>query len=114
VGKITRWERVGRDHVLDIAAPPEVMRYMVFKGSVAVDGVSLTVAGVGERSFRVALIPTTLKETTLGPRKSGDKVNIETDVLAKYVEKLSGAGSSGEAGVESGVTEELLERSGFI
>ena len=114
IGTVERIDERGDSIEMEISASPEMLRYVVVKGSVAVDGVSLTVAGVGERSFRVALIPTTLKETTLGPRKSGDKVNIETDVLAKYVEKLSGAGSSGEAGVESGVTEELLERSGFI
>ena len=58
LGKITRWERMGQDHVLDIAAPPEVMRYIVFKGSVAVDGISLTVAGVSRKSFRIWMIPT--------------------------------------------------------
>ena len=94
---------------MEISASPEALRYVVVKGSIAVDGVSLTVAEVGERSFRVALIPTTLKETTLGQRKRGDKVNIETDVLAKYVEKLSGGKSA-----ESGVTVEVLEESGFI
>jgi riboflavin synthase len=63
-------------------------RYVVEKGSIAVDGVSLTVASVDRDSFSVALIPTTLADTTLGVRQSGDRVNIEVDVLAKYVERL--------------------------
>ena len=63
-------------------------RYVVEKGSIAVDGVSLTVASVDRDSFSVALIPTTLADTTLGVRQSGDQVNIEVDVLAKYVERL--------------------------
>ena len=88
VGKITRWERVGRDHVLDIAALPEVMRYMVFKGSVAVDGVSLTVAGVQKRTFRIWIIPHTYEITRLRECKTGDAVNLEADLIGKYVEKL--------------------------
>src|SRR5260221_3908820 len=59
LGKIIRWERAGKDHVLDIAAPAEVMRYLIFKGSVAVDGISLTVAAVREKSFRIWIIPHT-------------------------------------------------------
>ena len=88
VGKIIRWERVGRDHVLDIAAPPEVMRYIVFKGSMAVDGISLTVAGVTEKSFRIWIIPHTYEITALRDRKVGDAVNLEADLLGKYVEKF--------------------------
>ena len=71
VGKIIRWERAGQDHVLDIAAPPEVMRYIVFKGSVAVDGISLTVAGVQKKSFRIWIIPHTYEITALRERKVG-------------------------------------------
>jgi len=88
VGKIIRWERTGRDHVLDIAAPPEVMRYMIFKGSVAVDGISLTVAGVQKKSFRIWIIPHTFAVTALCDRKVGDAVNLEADLLGKYVEKF--------------------------
>lgn len=88
VGKIIRWERVGRDHVLDIAAPPEVMRYVVFKGSMAVDGISLTVAGVEKKSFRIWIIPHTYEVTALRDRKVGDAVNLEADLLGKYVEKF--------------------------
>ena len=88
VGKITKWERMGQDHVLDIAAPPEVMRYVVFKGSMAVDGISLTVAGVGKNSFRIWIIPHTYDVTALRERKTGDAVNLEADLIGKYVEKF--------------------------
>jgi riboflavin synthase len=74
---------------LVIAAPAEILRYLVVKGSVAVDGVSLTVAEVDERSFTVALIPETLQRTTLGEAAIGRTVNLEVDILAKYVERLS-------------------------
>jgi riboflavin synthase len=70
--------------------PPELARYVVEKGSIAVDGVSLTVVEVGADGFAVGLIPTTLQLTTLGERRPGDLVNIEVDVIAKYVEKLVG------------------------
>ena len=88
LGKIIRWERAGKDHVLDIAAPPDVMRYLVFKGSIAVDGISLTVAGVREKSFRIWIIPHTFEVTALRERKVGDAVNLEADLLGKYVEKF--------------------------
>jgi riboflavin synthase len=70
-------------------APPEIIRYCVEKGSIAVDGVSLTVAAVDDERFEVALIPHTLEATTLGSLESGDPVNLEVDVLAKYVERLT-------------------------
>lgn len=88
IGAITRWERLGQDHVLDIAAPPEVMRYVVFKGSMAVDGISLTVAGVRQKSFRIWIIPHTYTVTALRERKVGDAVNLEADLIGKYVEKF--------------------------
>jgi len=70
------------------AADPAVLRYIVEKGSVAVDGVSLTVTAVGDSWFELVLIPHTLTVTTLGQRAAGDRVNIEVDILAKYVERL--------------------------
>ena len=91
IGRITRWERMGQDHVLDITAPAEVMRYVVFKGSMAVDGISLTVAGVGKRSFRIWIIPHTYEVTALRERKTGDAVNLEADLIGKYVEKFVAA-----------------------
>ena len=88
VGKLLRWERAGQDYLLDIAAPPEVMRYIVLKGSIAVDGISLTVAGVRKRSFRVWIIPHTHEATALRERRVGDRVNLEADLVGKYVEKF--------------------------
>jgi len=96
LGKITRWERAGRDYVLDITAPPELMRYIVFKGSVAVDGISLTVAGVKKTGFRIWIIPHTFEVTNLRQRKVGDAVNIETDLIGKYIEKFIGAYTPGK------------------
>jgi riboflavin synthase len=90
-GQILRWEKSGADHVLDIAAPPEVMRYLIFKGSVAVDGISLTVAAVQKKSFRIWIIPHTFAVTALRERQVGDAVNLEADLLGKYVEKFMAA-----------------------
>ncbi len=73
---------------VQIEAPEDVLRYVVEKGSIAVDGVSLTVSGIDERSFTVALIPETLQRTNLGSADGGTRVNLEVDVLAKYVERL--------------------------
>jgi riboflavin synthase len=87
-GKVRRWERVDKDYALDIEAPAPVMKYIIEKGSVAVDGISLTVAGVGPGWFRVWIIPHTREITNLSSRKVGDFVNLEADVLGKYVEKL--------------------------
>jgi riboflavin synthase len=77
--------------VTTFALPGHLARYVVEKGSIAVDGISLTVAAVTADQFKVALIPTTLEVTTLGGREAGDLVNLEVDVVAKYVEKLAEA-----------------------
>ena len=74
--------------IVTVAVPADLTRFMVEKGSITVDGVSLTIVSVTDDRFTVSLIPTTLAETTLGSRHVGDPVNIEVDVLAKYVEKL--------------------------
>jgi riboflavin synthase len=87
-GTITDARGEGESVVLTLGAPPSVMRYIVEKGSVAVDGVSLTVAGRDADSFRVALIPHTMAHTTLGPGAVGRDVNLEVDLVAKYVEAL--------------------------
>jgi riboflavin synthase len=102
LGIITRWERQGQDHVLDIVAPPEVMRYVVFKGSIAVDGISLTVAGVRAKSFRIWIIPHTYEVTALRERKVGDAVDLEADLLGKYVEKFLSARTATNASLASG------------
>jgi riboflavin synthase len=87
-GRITRWERAGTDHVLEISASPEVMRYVVFKGSITVDGISLTVAGVRRKSFLIWIIPHTYEVTALRERSVGDAVNLEADMLGKYVRQF--------------------------
>jgi riboflavin synthase len=91
-GKIIRWERAGQDHILEIAAPPEVMRYVVFKGSITVDGISLTVAAVSKKSFRIWIIPHTQEVTALRERSVGDAVNLEADLLGKYVRQFVTSG----------------------
>jgi riboflavin synthase len=83
--------------VVRISLPPGLGRYVVEKGSIAVDGISLTVVSVDDAEFAVSLIPTTLKLTTLGLKEPGDPVNLEVDVIAKYVEKLVGPRAEGAA-----------------
>jgi riboflavin synthase len=89
VGKISRWERSGADYVLEINAPPAIMRYVIFKGSIAVDGISLTVASVSKSKFGLWIIPHTYEVTTLRERKVGDLINLEADLLGKYVERFT-------------------------
>ena len=91
VGSVRSVEREGDGRRVWFDVPPELLRYVVEKGSVAVQGMSLTVAAVDDRGFAVALIPHTLEATTLGTLEPGAPVNLEADVLAKYVEKLLGA-----------------------
>ncbi len=88
VGDVVDVSEDGIARRLRIAAPDEALRYVVRKGSIAVDGVSLTVVEVDQRSFTVSLIPETLERTNLGAAARGRKLNLEVDVLAKYVEKL--------------------------
>ena len=78
----------GFSSVVTIGAPPEIVRYVIEKGSIAVDGVSLTVSGLGDDWFQVSLIPETLERTILGEATTGTPVNLEVDVLAKYIERL--------------------------
>ena len=87
-GTIQRWERQGKDHILEIAAPREVLQYVVFKGSIAVDGISLTVAGVSRKTFQIWIIPHTYEVTALRERSVGDRVNLEADLLGKYVRQF--------------------------
>jgi riboflavin synthase len=88
VGAISETRDDGFARVVTIAADPDLLRYVVEKGSIAVDGVSLTVARVDDDSFDVSLIPETLQRTNLGAARPGTPVNLEVDILAKYVEKL--------------------------
>ena len=88
VGAIAATREDGFARVVTIATEPDLLRYVVEKGSIAVDGVSLTVARVAEDEFDVSLIPETLQRTNLGDARVGTPVNLEVDILAKYVEKL--------------------------
>ena len=90
VGTILREEKQDIARILEISGPPSVLRYTLEKGSIAIDGISLTLVGVTDHSFTVSLIPHTAGLTTLGYKKVGDTVNLEADIIGKYVEKLLG------------------------
>ncbi|HYG56835.1 MAG TPA: riboflavin synthase [Symbiobacteriaceae bacterium] len=100
-----------------VGAPPEIMRYVVPKGSITIDGISLTVVNAEEDRFQVSLIPHTAAVTTMAHRTPGDTVNLEVDILAKYVERLvtGRLAPAGPAGTErrSGITEDFLRQNGF-
>jgi riboflavin synthase len=90
-GEVLAFEAVGADYRLEIKLPSEFARYVVFKGAIAIDGISLTVAEVSEESFVVWIIPHTRAVTNLAVRRAGERVNLEFDLLAKYVERLLAA-----------------------
>lgn len=95
-----------------VEAPPEILRYVVEKGSIAIDGISLTVARVDDRSFQVSVIPHTRAVTALSSRRVGSPVNLENDIVGKYVEKLMQPAPS-ESGPASGITMEFLAQHGY-
>ena len=88
VGRIGALYRQESDWILIVSYPGEYLRYVVEKGSIAVDGISLTSYGIDGNSFRCSIVPETYEKTTMQDRKSGDAVNLEFDVLAKYVERM--------------------------
>jgi len=88
VGEVRRIVKQDIAILVTVMPPPELLKYIILRGSVALDGVSLTVADLTEEDFTVSLIPHTAKMTILGYKKAGDKINIETDMIAKYVERL--------------------------
>ena len=108
IGLIARKAAAGEFAEIDFSIPAELQGQIVKKGSVAVDGISLTAADLIEHGFRVAIIPHTLKNTSLSSKKEGDRVNIETDIIAKYVERFLGAYK------KQGIDEDFLRRHGFI
>ncbi len=108
VGRIREKREEGNGWRIFIDAPAGVLRYVIKKGSIAVDGISLTVADVDTSGFSIAMIPHTAKLTTLGFKAAGDSVNLESDIIGKYVERLL----SGR--VEDGVSLELLKKTGFV
>ncbi len=107
VGSIKGKREEGNGWRMFIEAPDAVLRYVIKKGSIAVDGISLTIADLDKAGFSIAMIPHTARLTTLGFKSAGDSVNLEVDIIGKYVERLL----SGR--VEDGVSLELLKKSGF-
>jgi riboflavin synthase len=113
VGRVAAREEVGTAERVRFDAPAEVMRFVAEKGSVAIDGVSLTVNALHARGFEVMLVPFTRDATALGDRAAGAPVNLEVDVIARYVARwMEGRGA--EAPAPSGVTMDLLARHGFV
>lgn len=110
-GKITRIQKDDNAVWFTIQTTPEIMRYVVKKGSVAVDGISLTVAKTGNDNFSVSTIPHTVGQTILSERKEGEGVNLETDIVGKYVEKLLSV--SFQQQQHTNITKEFLEKYGF-
>ena len=108
VGTIREIRRAGGETVFRFEAPPEIMRFVVEKGSIAVDGISLTTADYGCDWFTVAVIPHTLQATTLADRSVGGRVNLETDIIGKYVLKFVGRSDSDDRLMG------LLEKGGFL
>ena len=98
---------------VSIGTSPQILHLIVEKGSICIDGISLTVAKVEEEGFQVSVIPHTGEETTLLGKVPGDSVNLENDVIGKYVERLLGLGKSEEEKKESGITMEFLQEFGF-
>ncbi len=114
IGAIASRERTGNAVVIGIDIPRELLRYAIRKGSIAVDGVSLTINRVTPEGVQVSIIPHTAGLTTVGTKPKGAAVNIEADMLAKYVERFTAAWAEpGESG-SGGVDRELLARTGFL
>lgn len=111
VGVIRDMQKDDNAVVIRIEAGPEVMRYIIKKGSIAVDGISLTVVNYGDDWFTVSLIPHTASMTTLGIKSAGSLVNLETDVVGKYVEKLLGLAAQPQQ--TSKINAEFLRNYGF-
>ena len=114
-GRFLSAEEHGGSWTVRVAYPNEVARYLVFKGSVAVEGISLTVAALADEHFEIAVIPKTWNMTNLSALRPGDSVNIEADIIAKYVERILSVGrrDEGEGGGASVITLEKLAELGF-
>jgi len=111
LGTITKYENEDNAVWITIAANSEILKYIVQKGSIAIDGVSLTVAYVDDRVFKVSIIPHTKDATTLLRKKTGHEVNLECDLVGKYIEKLMGAKE--QAPKDQGITFDFLSENGF-
>ena len=113
VGTVERIDKAGGEHTIWITGEQELMGLMVDKGSVAIDGVSLTIVKSEPKRFSVSLIPTTLRETTISQCRTGDKVNIEADLLSKWIKKQLEAMLSAGRGGKSPITVEQLRQQGY-
>lgn len=113
VGRVMRIRKDDTAIWYTIKADPKVMRYIVEKGSVTIDGISLTVAEVAQDYFSISAIPHTVAQTVLKDRRDGDAVNLETDVIGKYVEKLLATDDTEPGNGKSSITKEFLDRYGF-
>jgi riboflavin synthase len=109
LGQLTRLDRTGEFWILGVEFPKSLERYVVEKGSIAIDGISLTVASLSGTKLEVAVIPKTMELTNLGSRKIGDRLNLEIDIIAKYVERMVFTGENG-----SSITEEFLKKHGYL
>ena len=116
IGTITLKQNIGNAVIVSFKVSEFISHYMIQKGSVAVDGISLTINNCGHDSFDVSIIPHTAKLTTIGFKKTGDLVNIETDMIGKYVERFVGGKRHDENKKEAGdsINMEFLAKSGFI
>jgi riboflavin synthase len=111
VATIVERREVSSNHVFSFRLPEGFSRYIIKKGSITIEGISLTVNSVSDNVFSVNIIPHTVKHTTLQYKKPGDEVNIETDIIGKYIERLMTGQNDGR---DNGVTMELLAKSGFL
>jgi riboflavin synthase len=116
IGAVTLKQNMGNAIIVSFKVPEFISHYMIQKGSVAVDGISLTINNCGHDSFDVSIIPHTAKLTTIGFKKAGDLVNIETDMIGKYVERFVGDKHHDEKRKETGnsINMEFLAKSGFV
>ncbi|MGB5157378.1 riboflavin synthase [Desulfobacterium sp. N47] len=116
IGKISRKKLTGNALIITFEVPVSVSRYIIKKGSVAVDGVSLTVNNCDEGWFEVSIIPHTAKLTTMGLKVENDPVNIETDMIGKYIERFVGSqtGAGGKKDIKSSIDMAFLSKTGFI
>ncbi len=115
-GRMKQKTRTGNAIIISYSVPPSLSRYMIKKGSVAVDGVSLTINNCDREHFEVSIIPHTANLTTIGMKKIGDPVNIETDMIGKYVERfvLNTTDADGEKKTKSSIDRTFLLKNGFI
>ena len=113
IGAVIRRGEDSRSVRFTIRAPDPLARYIAMKGSISVDGVSLTVNAVDGASFELNIVPHTLAETTLGGFRAGSRVNLEVDLVARYLERLLLGEQAAASGAAGGLTRELLERNGF-